>query len=395
MAVKYASWAEQEKMRAREFVNDLSSIVLEDIDRAEAQANYMQGECMILAVAINQYNPQRYPIGYIWEYNVDGIPDMQLDDDEWEDLTPEEQQEVSDDPDRRSLVHAFVFDRKTNEYIDARGRHQDLPNLWRKSVTRFEKFPGTARELIDITSYGEWDEASQQVDFKRGKPAFDHMSGTDGLKRALDYAIKYLGVEGSENSTQPPSIKPEETPKSRTTIPTSKKQSQTTQRPHLTAPETQPDANWAVVRQRDGQPVMYANINTPEKAIDWFDRATRGAKANTFELVPVKLRQRPQQLQLTAPETQPDANWAVIRSVDGYPVMYDTFNTPEEATDWFDLVAGAAKANTFELVPVQPQPRSSSLPPRSLDEMQSSSTGERRQMAQWQLNMRRGRNKKK
>jgi hypothetical protein len=66
--------------------------IAEDIDRTEAQAAYMQGECMILAVAINQYNPKRYPIGYIWEYNMSaGAPDMQLDDDEWKDLSPEEQ----------------------------------------------------------------------------------------------------------------------------------------------------------------------------------------------------------------------------------------------------------------------------------------------------------------
>jgi hypothetical protein len=178
--------------------------ISEDADRAEAQADYMEGQCMILAVAINQYNPQRYPIGYIWEYNVQGIPDMQLDDDEWQDLTPEEQQAVSNDPDRRSLVHAFVYDRETNEYIDARGRHKDLPNLWGKlGVTRFEEFPGTARELIDITAHGDWDEVGDQVSFKRGRPAFDSLAGPAGVKRALDYAVKYLGVAGPEQAKSP------------------------------------------------------------------------------------------------------------------------------------------------------------------------------------------------
>ena len=176
----------------------------EDANRSEAQASYMQGECMILAVAINQYNPQRYPIGYIWEYNVQGIPDMQLDDDEWQDLSPEEQQAVSNDPDRRSLVHAFVYDRVTNEYIDARGRHKDIPNLWGKlGVTRFEKFPGSARELIDITVHGDWDEAADEVNFKRGQPAFDSLAGPAGVKKALDYAVKYLGVVGPEQVQRP------------------------------------------------------------------------------------------------------------------------------------------------------------------------------------------------
>jgi hypothetical protein len=175
--------------------------VTEDIDRAEAQAAYMQGECMILAVAINQYNPQRYPIGYIWEYNMSaGAPDVQLDDDEWEDLSPEEQEEISKDISRHSIVHAYVRDRETNEYIDARGRHRDLPNLWgRMGQTRFEEFPGTARELIDITAHGDWDEVGDQVNFKRGQPAFDSLAGPAGIKRALDYAVKYLGVEGSKN----------------------------------------------------------------------------------------------------------------------------------------------------------------------------------------------------
>ena len=175
----------------------------EDATRAEAQAAYMQGECMILAVAINQLNPERYPIGYIWEYNMSaGVPDMQLDDDEWESLSPQEQQEISKDISRHSVVHAYVRDRATGEYIDARGRHKTLPNLWgRLGQTRFEEFPGTARELIDITAHGDWDEVGQQVSFKRGQPAFDSLAGPAGIKRAQEYAVKYLGVEGSKNKT--------------------------------------------------------------------------------------------------------------------------------------------------------------------------------------------------
>jgi hypothetical protein len=176
--------------------------VTEDVDRAEAQADYMQGQCMILAVAINQYNPKRYPIGYIWEYNISpGAPDIQLDDDEWEYLSPEEQEEISNDISRHSVVHAYVRDQETNEYIDARGRHNTLPNLWgRLGQTRFEEFPGTARELIDITAHGDWDEVGDQVSFKRGQPAFDSLAGPAGVKRALDYAVKYLGVVGPESA---------------------------------------------------------------------------------------------------------------------------------------------------------------------------------------------------
>ena len=190
-------------MRAREFITKRSVAegLNEDATRAEAQAAYMQGQCMILAVAINQLNPKRYPIGYIWEYNMSaGAPDVQLDDDEWDNLSPQEQQEISKDISRHSVVHAYVRDRDTGEYIDARGRHKTIPNLWgRLGQTRFEEFPGTARELIDITAHGDWDEVGDQVSFKRGQPAFDSLAGPAGIKRAQEYAVKYLGVEESKN----------------------------------------------------------------------------------------------------------------------------------------------------------------------------------------------------
>jgi hypothetical protein len=181
-------------MRAREFINE---------DRAELQAKYMQGQCMILAIAINQYNPNRYPVGYIWEYSIEGVPDIQLDADEWEELSPAEQRAVANNPERRSLTHAFVYDQVTKEYIDARGRHKDIPNLWGKSVTRFEKFPGTAKDLIDITVNGEWDADTEEVYFTRGQVAFNTLSGPEGVKAALNYAIKHLGIVGPEKIKQP------------------------------------------------------------------------------------------------------------------------------------------------------------------------------------------------
>ena len=193
-------------MRAKEFINENVPATRTDTEREEAQTAYMQGQCMILAIAINQLNPKRYPIGYIWEYNADaGVPDMQLDDDEWEDLSPQEQEEISKDISRHSVVHAYVRDRETNEYIDARGRHRDIPNLWgRLGVTRFEEFPGTARELIDITVNGEWDEVGDQVNFKRGQPAFDSLAGPAGVKRAQDYAVKYLNIDPGTASQPTP-----------------------------------------------------------------------------------------------------------------------------------------------------------------------------------------------
>ena len=196
---KFYDYGSQHKQHGE--VKGVAEGLAEDAGRAEAQAAYMQGECMILAVAINQLNPKRYPIGYIWEYNMSaGAPDVQMDDDEWDDLSPAEQQEISKDISRHSVVHAYVRDRDTGEYIDARGRHKTLPNLWgRLGVTRFDEFPGTARELIGITAHGDWDEVGEQVSFKRGQPAFDSLAGPAGVKRAQEYAVKYLGVEGSKN----------------------------------------------------------------------------------------------------------------------------------------------------------------------------------------------------
>ena len=80
------------------------------------------------------------------------------------------------------------------------------------------------------------------------------------------------------------------------------------------------------------------------------------------------VKQKPK---LIAPETQPDANWAVVRQHDGRPVNYFTRNTPEEAETEFDRLT-MGDVWTYELVPVQP--RSSFVPPRSLDVLQGSRT---------------------
>ena len=233
--------------------------VTEDVNRAEAQADYMEGQCMVLAVAINQYNPQRYPIGYIWEYNMSaGAPDMQLDDDEWNDLSPEEQEEISNDISRHSVVHAYVRDHETNEYIDARGRHKTLPNLWgRMGQTRFEEFPGTARELIDITAHGDWDEVGDQVNFKRGQPAFDSLAGPAGVKRALDYAIKYLGVVGPE-SGKPPGVE----------------YNLEEEAANLLEYLRKIHKRWAIVSKKGGRPLVYfKGDGKPSK--DWVEKQER------------------------------------------------------------------------------------------------------------------------
>jgi hypothetical protein len=57
--------------------------------------------------------------------------------------------------------------------------------------------------LIDITAHGDWDEAAEEVNFKRGRPAFDSLAGPAGVKKALDYAVKYLEVVGPKQAKSP------------------------------------------------------------------------------------------------------------------------------------------------------------------------------------------------
>jgi hypothetical protein len=109
-----------------------------------------------------------------------------------------------------------------------------------------------------------------------------------------------------------------------------------------------------------------AGILSPEA-----QRALKDIRTQTYQTLKKRSQttQTPQRPQLTAPETQPDANWAVVRQRDGRPVYYFIRNTPEEAQTAFDILS-MGDSWTYELVPVQP--RSSFVPPRSLDILQGS-----------------------
>jgi hypothetical protein len=65
-----------------------------------------------------------------------------------------------------------------------------------------------------------------------------------------------------------------------------------------------------------------------------------------------------------APDTYPDANWAILRRVDNQPVHYFTRNTRQEAEETFSRVVGSAE-HLYRLVPVTP--RTSSQPDRIWD----------------------------
>jgi hypothetical protein len=118
-----------------------------------------------------------------------------------------------------------------------------------------------------------------------------------------------------------------------------------------------------------GSQAEVSGILSPEA-----QQALKDVRTQTYQTLKKRSQttQTPQRPQLTAPATQPDANWAVVRRADGRPVGYFTRNTPEEAETEFERLT-MGDVWTYELVPVQP--RSSFVPPRSLDVLQGGRTG--------------------
>jgi hypothetical protein len=110
-------------------------------------------------------------------------------------------------------------------------------------------------------------------------------------------------------------------------------------------------------------------------------QALKDVRTQTYQTLKKRSQttQTPQRPQLTAPETQPDANWAVVRQRDGRPVGYFTANTRNEAEQEFDHLT-SGDAWTYELVPVQS--RSSFRPPRSLDILQGNTPPPQQQQSQ-------------
>jgi hypothetical protein len=110
-------------------------------------------------------------------------------------------------------------------------------------------------------------------------------------------------------------------------------------------------------------------------------QALKSIRTQTYQALKKK-PQKPQRPQLIAPETQPDANWAMIRRTDGRPVVYFTRNTPAEAEAAFDHITAGTPGGSqaYELVPVQP--RSSFVPPRSLGMLQGSTQDLQQQRSQ-------------
>ena len=192
-------------MRAKEFLNEDVPAARTDTEREVAQAIYMEGRCGVLAIAINQANPERYKLGYIYEYNVPGTQDVYLDPDEFDALDPEEQQQVKLETQSWALVHAYVVDQQTKEYIDARGRHSKVPDLnYELNLTRKNVFPATSKDIVDITVDMKWNDATEEWDMVKGIAAWNQLGLDNDIPKAFDYAVKYLNIDLSKRSQLTP-----------------------------------------------------------------------------------------------------------------------------------------------------------------------------------------------
>ena len=121
----------------------------------------------------------------------------------------------------------------------------------------------------------------------------------------------------------------------------------------MTAPENDPDANYAIIRSSDNAVIVYFTRNTRAEAERSFTQwlASIGITGDTthpYYLIAVRPRRDPESSQndaqeqprrqdgsMTAPESDPDANFAVIRSSDNAVINYFTRNTRVEADQAF------------------------------------------------------------
>jgi hypothetical protein len=173
----------------------LAEFITEDIDDILEKKKYMEGKCNVLAIAIHKYNPQRFQLGFVYEYNfAEGSPDMYLQPDEYGYLSTSEQKEIKLNATRWSLVHAFVFDKNTSEYIDATGRHKTVPTLYNLNLTRKLVFPATVDKLIKISLDMTWDDRTEEWIIVRGKAAFDKHVAPFDMESALNYAKRNLAI---------------------------------------------------------------------------------------------------------------------------------------------------------------------------------------------------------
>jgi Putative amidoligase enzyme len=108
----------------------------------------------------------------------------------------------------------------------------------------------------------------------------------------------------------------------------------------ITAPESMPDANYAIIRVADNVPIRYFTASTQQEAEQEYARWRQHTGAWEVEFYLISINPRPERRldgSMTAPESDPDANFAVIRSSDNAVINYFTRNTRQEADRAFAI----------------------------------------------------------
>jgi hypothetical protein len=121
---------------------------------------------------------------------------MYLEPDEFDELDPARQRDIQYRYQNWTLTHAYVYDALTREYIDAEGRHKQLPMIGRSlNSTRHNKFPAETQDLVNVSHHMEYDEAQEKWIVLQGWAALDKAYTPEDKQRAREYAIKYLGID--------------------------------------------------------------------------------------------------------------------------------------------------------------------------------------------------------
>lgn len=159
------------------------------------QMEYLSGKCAILAIALHQLNPQRFHLGIMIEY-FDTVPDLRPDEQDWDDLPGERKFDLMYNSKHWVMGHAFVHDKQTDEYIDARGRFPTMAGVQRGFSTHSKLgrtiFPTTVEIAAKVGTVEMTDQGVQTV---KGQEYLDRFVDDNAQKKALNYAKKHLGID--------------------------------------------------------------------------------------------------------------------------------------------------------------------------------------------------------
>jgi hypothetical protein len=195
-------------MRAQEFITENSpawdfrqqhaKMVRGEMTDEEAERySYAMGKCAQLAIALHRLDPKRFDLGLMVEYFIN-VPDITPDDDEWDELTPAQQQAIANNPRQWVMGHAFVRDNQTGEFVDARGRFPTQQGI----QTAYQGHPARSRvlfptDLRTLASVGQVEMTDTGVRMVRGSEYLERFATDSDMKQAQNFAQKYLGIGGT------------------------------------------------------------------------------------------------------------------------------------------------------------------------------------------------------